>query len=137
MISLDNRTEFDFDIAPLERIAASLSEREIELILVGDEEICELNRDYRNLNEPTDVLSFPIDDFAHAPLGSIVISVETAARQAAQFGHTAAEEIAVLFLHGVLHLLGYDHETDSGEMAAQEALRRVEFGLSTALTERV
>ncbi|GHV01371.1 endoribonuclease YbeY [Campylobacterota bacterium] len=137
MISLDNRTEFDFDIAPLERIAAGLSEREIELILVGDEEICELNRDYRSLNEPTDVLSFPIDDFAHAPLGSIVISVETAARQAAQFGHTAHEEIAVLFLHGVLHLLGYDHETDSGEMAAQEALRRVEFGLSTALTERV
>ena len=69
--------------------------------------------------------------------GDLAISLETAARQAARFGHSLRDEVRVLLLHGVLHLAGFDHETDAGEMAAREAELRRELGLETSLIARV
>ena len=93
---------------------------EVDITIVDDEEIHQLNRDYRNVDRPTDVLSFALDeDDEDEPellegqlhlLGDIIISAETATRQAEEFGHGLEREIVYLAVHGLLHLLGYDHE---------------------------
>ncbi len=88
---------------------------ELSLVLAGDRLLHRLNRDYRGKDRPTDVLSFP-GDGGEAGLGDVVISVETAARNARSGGRTLARELDVLALHGFLHVLGYDHETDDGTM---------------------
>jgi len=89
---------------------------------VGDREMRRVNRQFRHLDSTTDVLSFPGED---GHLGDVLISVPTARRQADASGHGADHEIRTLLLHGVLHCLGYDHETDQGEMARLERrLRR-------------
>ena len=118
MIELDNRTEVDIDIALLERIASSLSDKDIELIITDDLEMAEINEETRNIAKSTDVLSFPM--MPGAPLGSIVISEGFVKAGAEKFGHTLDDERALLFIHGMLHILGYDHEVDSGEMRAKE-----------------
>lgn len=81
--------------------------RELSILLTGNDGIRELNREWRGKDRPTDVLSFPMDD--EALLGDIVISTEKAAAQAAEFGVTVDEEMARLLVHGLLHLIGYDH----------------------------
>ena len=84
------------------------------------------------------MLSFPAGDGkAVGVAGDLAISLETAARQAARFGHSLRDEVRVLLLHGVLHLAGFDHEADAGEMAAREAELRRELGLETSLIARV
>jgi len=88
---------------------------EVSLVLAGDRLLHRLNRDYRGKDRPTDVLSFP-GDGGEAGLGDVVISVETAARNARALGRTLARELDVLALHGFLHVLGYDHEADDGTM---------------------
>jgi probable rRNA maturation factor len=102
---------------------------ELSLVLSDDEFIHQLNRDYRGKDRPTDVLSFEQDPAAGV-LGDIVISVPTARRQAKVHGHSTANEIEWLFLHGTLHLLGYDDETEaqSAEMdrLAHRALEHAE-----------
>jgi len=92
---------------------------EVSLVLAGDRLLRRLNRDYRGKDRPTDVLSFP-GDGGEAGLGDVVISVETAARNARSGGRTLARELDVLALHGFLHVLGYDHETDDGTMERLE-----------------
>ena len=97
---------------------------ELALVLAGDRLLQRLNRDYRGLDRTTDVLSFP-GPGGEAGLGDIVISVETASRNARGLGRTLLQELDVLALHGLLHLLGHDHETDGGTMARLERrLRR-------------
>ena len=97
---------------------------EVSLVLAGDRLLRRLNRDYRGKDRPTDVLSFP-GDGGEAGLGDVVISVETAERNARGLGRTLGQELDVLALHGFLHVLGYDHETDGGTMERLEArLRR-------------
>lgn len=86
------------------------------IAFVSDKTIRQLNRQFRGIDKATDVLSFPADDEDELNLGDIAISVDTAAAQAKQNGFTFAEEVAQLILHGLLHLSGYDHETDNGEM---------------------
>ncbi|MBQ9763119.1 MAG: rRNA maturation RNase YbeY [Phascolarctobacterium sp.] len=112
---------------------------EVDITIVDDEEIHQLNRDYRNVDRPTDVLSFALDeDDEDEPellegqlhlLGDIIISAETATRQAEEFGHGLEREIVYLAVHGLLHLLGYDHmvEEDKVIMRAkeEEALRAI------------
>ncbi|MBO8141428.1 MAG: rRNA maturation RNase YbeY [Firmicutes bacterium] len=110
---------------------------EVSVTFVDDSAIRELNRDYRGKDAATDVLSFPLwepDDIRliredprrfperPLPLGDVVISLETAARQAEEYGHSLGREVAFLCVHGVLHLLGYDHEDDAGRhlMRARE-----------------
>lgn len=86
------------------------------IAFVSDKAIRQLNRQFRGLDKATDVLSFPADDEDGSNLGDIAISVETAAVQAKENGLTFEDEVAQLILHGLLHLSGYDHETDNGEM---------------------
>jgi probable rRNA maturation factor len=102
--------------------------------LVGDERIRALNRDYRGYDKPTDVLAFTsgeaVEPGGGPYLGDIVISVETADRQARRRRSELGRELKVLTLHGFLHLLGYDHETDDGEMRRVEYRLRRRFGIT-------
>ncbi len=84
----------------------------------------------------TDVLSFPAAAFPETTAGDLAISIDTAARQAHQFGHSLEAELKILLLHGLLHLAGLDHETDSGEMAAREDQLRRRFRLPGTLIAR-
>ncbi len=137
MIELDNRTSLPVDTDMLQRIALKCTERDLELILCDDETIRELNREYRGKDRPTDVLSFPLDGvLPHQPLGSLVVSADRVREKASELGHTEAEELTLLFIHGLLHLLGYDHETDEGEMRAKEEALIRELGLPESLIVR-
>lgn len=112
---------------------------DVSVMLTGDEELRRLNREFRGKNRPTDVLSFPAPDplKGHQPVaGDLAVSVETAVRQAAEFGHPLETELQILLLHGLLHLGGYDHEADEGQMARKEAVLRKQFGLEWGLIER-
>ena len=99
---------------------------EVSIAFVDDEAMKKLNRQFRHKNRTTDILTFPGDD---RYLGDIVISVEQAKRQAADEGHSLATEVRYLLLHGVLHALGYDHESDNGEMNELELKVRRKVGL--------
>jgi len=100
----------------------------VTVAFVSDKKIRELNRQFRRIDKATDVLSFP-GDSSDGDMGDIAISIETAARQAKQNGLTLDGEIAQLLLHGLLHLSGYDHETDNGEMNRLELRLRKKLGI--------
>ena len=102
--------------------------------LVSDARVRALNRRYRHQDRTTDVLSFPSD--TPGVLGDVVIASGVAARQAREAGHSLATELRVLALHGLLHLLGYDHERDDGQMARLERRLRHRGGLREGLIER-
>jgi probable rRNA maturation factor len=107
---------------------------EVNIFVTSSHEMRDLNRRYRRKNTPTDVLSFP----SRAPgvAGDIAISLEIAAANASEIGHSLATEVKVLILHGLLHLAGLDHESDNGEMLAREQAMRQEFKLPVGLIER-
>lgn len=107
----------------------------VSVLLTGDGAIRRLNREFRKKDKATDVLSFPAAA-GRAVAGDVAISVETAARQAREQGHALAAELRILVLHGLLHLAGFDHESDTGEMARKEAALRRRFGLGAGLIER-
>jgi probable rRNA maturation factor len=111
--------------------------REIVCLIADDRELRKLNREFRGKDYATDVLSFPSDSANGAGLGEIAISIDRAAMQAAEHGHSIADELRILMLHGALHLAGFDHETDSGEMERAELRWRKRFGLPCGLIERV
>ena len=134
MIELENNTDLQIDIAILEKIANSLSKKDIELMVVKNDEIQALNKEHRNIDKATDVLSFPMDfDFPNMPLGSIVISTDFVDEKAKEYGHTFNEEFSLLFIHGIL---GYDHEVDNGEHRAKEEELIKEFNLPDSLIVR-
>jgi probable rRNA maturation factor len=110
----------------------------VSVMLMGDRQIRTLNRQYRRKDKATDVLSFPAGETGGpSPIaGDLAISVETAAREAESRGHALVLEIEILLLHGVLHLAGYDHETDSGQMARKEEKLRRQLGLEQGLIAR-
>jgi probable rRNA maturation factor len=134
--------------------AAPLQARgEVTIALISDARMRTLNRSYRNKDYATDVLSFPAHAKATAGrpgsvtakegrstdasyLGDIVIATGVAQRQADEVGHPVSTELKVLALHGLLHLLGYDHEKDEGEMARMEARLRKKAGLKEGLISR-
>jgi len=136
MIDFENRTDFKFDVNLLKEIYEYLTDKDLELILTTDEEIQELNYTYRKKDKPTDVLSFPLENIPGAPLGSIVISIDTAKKEALKFGHSVEDEVKLLFIHGLLHLLGYDHEVDNGEMREKEEEIIKKFNLPDSLIIR-
>lgn len=105
-------------------------------MITDDRELRRLNREFLQNDYPTDVLSFP-SEAQEGDLGEIAISSGRAAAQAAEFGHSLTEEIQILILHGVLHLIGMDHESDAGEMSRAEKRWRKRFNLPTGLIERV
>lgn len=137
MIDLDNQTDLDIDISGLETIMKELTTKEIELIFTNNEEIQILNKEHRNIDKATDVLSFPLDfDMPNMPLGSIVISVDYVDQKAKEHEHSFEDELKLLFIHGLLHLLGYDHEVDNGEHRQKEEELIKKFNLPNSLIVR-
>jgi probable rRNA maturation factor len=109
----------------------------VNVLVTSNDELRELNLRFRGKDQPTDVLSFPaLPGLKPHYAGDIAISAEVAAQNARALGHSAAEEIKVLVLHGILHLRGYDHERDGGKMARREEKLRRELRLPVGLIER-
>ncbi|MGE3613506.1 MAG: rRNA maturation RNase YbeY [Sulfurimonas sp.] len=136
MIEFDNRTALQLDIEIISAIADSLTKKEIELIITDAHEMREINKEHRGIDKATDVLSFPYEAMPMIPLGSIVICREYIEQKAIELGHTNDDEFALLFIHGLLHLLGYDHEVDDGEMRQEEARLIQKFNLPESLIVR-
>jgi probable rRNA maturation factor len=141
-IQVTPRFRGEVDAETLRRVAAEVlahegmtGETELSLIITDDEAVRELNRRFRGVDAPTDVLAFGAgaeEQFVSAPeslpyLGDVVISYQRAQAQAEELGHAVVEELSLLVIHGVLHLLGYDHQEDT---AAQEMREREEHILS-------
>lgn len=129
-----------FDRAALRAFAARLRDEVADgatfcARITSDRELRQLNHDFLGKDYATDVLSFPAPS-PDGALGDIAISVERAEAQASEFGHDTTTEIEVLLLHGVLHLLGYDHETDRGRMKRAETKWRQALELPGGLIER-
>lgn len=109
----------------------------VSVLLTSNREMRRLNRSFRGKDKPTDVISFPAMEAVSKELaGDLAISVDIAAANAKHFGHSTQEEVYVLILHGLLHLAGYDHEQDDGEMARKEQRLRVKLGLPSNLIAR-
>jgi len=109
----------------------------VTVLLTSSRELRRLNLRFRGKDKPTDVLSFPAHSLgARGFAGDLAISADIASQNARRLGHSPAEEVKILALHGVLHLRGYDHETDAGTMARKEEKLRKQLGLPMALIER-
>jgi probable rRNA maturation factor len=112
---------------------------QVDVLVTNNAEMRALNRRFRKKNKPTDVLSFPSATSAkipRTPEGELAISAEIAAQNAARLGHSTAQEVRILALHGILHLAGFDHESDNGEMARKELQLRQKLRLPSGLIER-
>jgi probable rRNA maturation factor len=107
----------------------------VSVLITCDGKMLQLNRRFRRKRSATDVLSFPATD-SDGFAGDIAVSIDFAMRNAKALGHSISDEIRVLILHGLLHLAGYDHDTDGGEMALKEAALRRHFELPESLIER-
>jgi probable rRNA maturation factor len=138
------------DVTEIERTSGKISQHELSLFtsqarramglagelnvrITSSHELQELNRRFRHNDKPTDVLSFPS---SLGTGGDIAISREIAASNAAALGHSLTTELKILILHGMLHLAGFDHESDNGEMTTRESQLRQELGLPFGLIER-
>ena len=142
VIDLDNQTDIEINISNLEDIAQYFTTNVIELIVTDNKTMQALNKEHRSKDRATDVLSFPIDSLYNGeaipgmPLGSIVISADFVKEKSTEYGHMAEDELSLLFIHGLLHLLGYDHETDNGEMRKREKDTIEIFNLPKSLIVR-
>jgi probable rRNA maturation factor len=109
----------------------------VNVLVTSSPEMKSLNRRFRGKEQPTDVLSFPAEPDAQEHFaGEIAISAEIASQNARALGHSPAQEVKILVLHGILHLRGYDHESDNGQMARREKQFRAELHLPLGLIER-
>jgi probable rRNA maturation factor len=135
------RKPASLDVSGLESFAEVLRAqvargRDFHCRIANDAELQALNAQFRGKDYPTDVLSFPLEGGA-ASLGDIAISLDRARAQAREWEHSVDAELRILLLHGVLHLTGLDHETDSGRMKRTELRWRKKLGLPVGLIERV
>ena len=142
LLNRQRTAQADWDVVRrfLRRLSGEMASPGFTVCLLSDQAIRRFNRQYRGVDRPTDVLSFPAEgpkNGAPAYLGDILISVETARDNARRYGLRLEEEIQVLALHGLLHLLGYDHERDNGIMARLEKRWSRRLGLPQSLTGRV
>ena len=108
----------------------------VDVLVTGNPEMKSFNQRFLKKDAPTDVLSFPSPSEMKGSAGELAISVEIAAQNARRLGHSTADEVRILALHGVLHLAGYDHERDGGEMARKEMRLRKALKLPVGLIER-
>jgi len=136
LINLDNKTNVNINLEILNQISSEYSQKEIELLIINSEDMKEINCQQRNIDKTTDVLSFPLEDFPHFPLGSIVINSDLAKIKADELKHNVEDEITLLFIHGLLHLLGYDHECDNDEMRREEEKIISKYNLPKSLIVR-
>ncbi len=137
MIDLDNCVDFEIEISELENILDEVTTKDIELIITNNEEIQEINFEHRGFDKPTDVLSFPVDfEFENMPIGSVIISIDFVKEKAKEYGHSELDEFKLLFIHGILHLVGYDHEVDNGEHRDKEEELINKFDLPKSLIVR-
>jgi probable rRNA maturation factor len=143
MIDLDNQTKLPINLHKLETIHQSLSPKPLELIVMDEKSITNINQEHRGKAESTDVLSFPIEtlfieDTMHQtmPLGTIIICEAFVQKNALAFKHSTEDEFTLLFIHGLLHLLGFDHEVDEGEMRQKEKALILAFDLPKSLIIR-
>jgi len=141
MLNIDNLTNFAINTHFIEEIVKKHTSRDIDLIVCYNFTIQEYNKTYRGKDTATDVLSFPIENdmIIHndiMPLGSIVISADFVNKKAVELNHSAEDEFTLLFIHGLLHLLGYDHETDDGKMREKEEAIIKELNLPKSLIVR-
>lgn len=130
-IAFDEK-DFDRFIQSIGRLVAR--GKEFAIVIGSDQSLRDANRRFRGKRGATDVLSFP--DGESGRLGDILISAAQAAKQAGRFGHNVEDELKILALHGLLHLLGYDHETDDGQMRRAEKRWRRKLGLPHSLIGR-
>ena len=138
MVLIDNQTSWKVPKKRIKKILKYLGvAKDIEVVITTNREIQRINSQFRNTNKPTDVLSFPLADEVATPLlGTIVISFDFVKDGAKKYGHKKKDEFILLFLHGLLHLLGYDHEIDNGEMREREREIVKKFGLPDSLIVR-
>ena len=136
-IVFENNTNRNINLKKLQEISDYLNAGEIELILTNNDEIREINLNTRGIDKPTDVLSFPYDSMPNTPLGSIVISNDFVEQYSKEYNHSYEDEFTLLFIHALLHLLGYDHENDNGEHRKKEEELIKIFKLPTSLIVRV
>lgn len=123
-------------VVALRRSRKSATSR-VDVLITSNRAMQRLNRDFRRKDKPTDVISFPVaEKNGYALEGDIAISADITAENARRLGHSAGEELKILILHGMLHLAGYDHETDRGQMAKLEAELRRELRLPGSLIQR-
>jgi probable rRNA maturation factor len=118
----------------LRRVAPATARGHLTVAVATDARVRALNKRFRRKDKATDVLSFPAGE--RGELGDVVIAAGVARRQARAAGHSLQTELKVLALHGLLHLLGYDHETDDGRMLRAERRLRLKGGLREGLLER-
>jgi probable rRNA maturation factor len=144
-VLFDNSTDFELDEKLIETVVEGVLKYEnapdnceVSFSLVNNEEIHELNRTYRGIDRPTDVLSFPLIDFENEGmpdgrstivLGDIIISIEKAQQQAEEYGHSLKRELAFLTAHSMLHLLGYDHMVEDEERVMFQKQEEILAGL--------
>lgn len=136
MLSIENELDIPLHVKLLEQICDEHTSKEVDLMIIDAQSMHALNLEHRGMDKTTDVLSFPVKNFPYAPLGSIVINHELAEQKAKELGHTLEEEITLLFIHGLLHLLGYDHEVDNGEMRIKEEAWIIQYNLPKSLIVR-
>ena len=124
----------------LGEILAELSDDAVELVFVRSEEMREINKNERGIDKTTDVLSFPLENVPFGGdiklIGSVVINLDLVEQKSLEFSHSNNDEIALLFTHGLLHILGFDHEIDNGEMRAKECEIIEKFKLPKSLIVR-
>jgi len=136
MIDINNETDLNIPIRLIEKVTESLTQRDVDILVTDDAAMKEINTEHRNINTSTDVLSFPFEDMPMGPLGSIVISADYVKKISTELGHTQDDEFCLLYIHGLLHLLGYDHEVDNGEMREKEKTIIKTFNLPASLIIR-
>jgi len=119
-IEFENQTSKDISLELLETITKQFTSKEVEFILCNNDYIQQINNQFRQKDSPTDVLSFPYEDMPYTPLGSIVISIDFVQDKSKLHNHSFEDELTLLYIHGLLHLLGYDHEVDDGEHRNKE-----------------
>lgn len=136
MIDIDNKTDLNVPQDLIQKITDSLTRKDIDLLIVHNVKMQEINKEHRNIDKTTDVLSFPFENVPMAPLGSLVISADYVKNISAELSHSTDDEFCLLYIHGLLHLLGFDHEVDNGEMRQKEKELIEAFELPSSLIIR-